>query len=261
MPQYKTQKIPGKLTSISPFNSNPHTKRNQKTYRKKYQSKQKLSVVVVLGGIQILMCFVTLVAQFIFVKYINYQHFTKFHALTLFGTLVLRLSFAVFFGLSGCFGIWAAHKQSTAAFGITLITAGIAACFCLIFLVESAMSTTYMVSLLDGIPEGSTSGTLLGIKDALNIEVDVGYTSDSSARIISEHDDLRLLLSLFIIQLIACLIQAFVVLIFANEVARNMKRREAKVFNTLHTPRSEESLFQANKYMVNANNPVKLDRI
>ena len=118
-----------------------------------------------------------------------------------------------------------------------------------------------MVSLLDGIPEGNASGTLLGVQDALNIEVDVGHTSDSSARIISEHDDLRLLLSLFVIQLIACLIQAFVVLIFANEVARNMKSRKAKLVNTFYPPRSEESIFKANKYIVNANHTVKLDRI
>jgi hypothetical protein len=156
-----------------------------------------------------------------FVSFSEFTKFTEIHAKTLTGTLILRLTFGTTFAISGCFGIWASHKQSISSICTSLITASIAACFCLVYMCESAMCVMHMLSEI----ENNLPVQVLLDDDVLNIDVELGEGSPFKKTTL-EKRDLKLRLTLFTIQLIACFIQAVVVILFCSKLNQMMKRRE-----------------------------------
>lgn len=201
------------------FKSTTHSVIN-KSHRKKGRVKRHTSVIAIYSVIQILMCLITLIAQYIFVSFTEFTEFIKFtelHAETLSGTLVLRLTFGLSFGISGCLGIWATHKQSVISIGASLIAGSFAACFCLIYLVESAMCVTHMVSEIE------KNSVEISVTDnqSLNIHVELG---SSFIELELQNKDLKLRLALFTIQLIACFIQAAVVILFCSKLNQTLRR-------------------------------------
>ena len=158
-----------------------------------------------------------------FVSFSEFTKFTEIHAKTLTGTLILRLTFGTTFAISGCFGIWASHKQSISSICTSLISASIAACFCLVYMCESAMCVMHMLSEIETNRPVDVAPIL--DDDVLNIDVEVGEGTPFQKTTL-ENRDLKLRLTLFIIQLIACFIQAVVVILFCSKLNQMMKRRE-----------------------------------
>ena len=183
--------------------------------------KKQTSSIAICGVIQILICFVTLIVQYMFVSYSEFTKFTEIHAKTLSGTLILRLTFGATFAISGCIGIWASHKQSIGSICTSLISSSIAACFCLVYMCESAMCMMHMLSEI----ENNVEGTQLLDADVLYIDVELGEGSTFKNTTLN-NNDLKLRLTLFSIQLIACFIQAAVIIIFSSKLNQLMKRRE-----------------------------------
>ena len=186
--------------------------------------------IALCGLIQILICFVTFIVQYLFVSFTNpsdYIKFTEIHAETLIGTLILRLSLGASFAISGCFGIWASHKQSNASICASLVAASIAACLCIVFLVESAMCMMHMIAEIE--INSVTSPSMIS-DDVLNIDVQVGKGSPFQDTNM-ENQSLKLRLTLFSIQLIACLMQAVVVMIFCSKLNQRLKRNESPKYH------------------------------
>ena len=188
------------------------------------------SRIALYGAIQVLICFVALVVQYIFVSFTDYKKFTEMKAETTIGTLILRLSLLSSFAISGCVGMWASHKQSVMSIYSALVAASVAACFCLVYMVESMMCVMHMVRELEKKPLEETvviNPDDLDVEDdVLNINVFLG--SESSFKETSlENTDLKLRLTLFTTQLIVCFIQAIVVILFCNKLNQTLKRNES----------------------------------
>ena len=174
--------------------------------------------IAIYSVIQILMSVVTIVAQYIFVSYTYYENFTRMHATTLWGTMILRIVFGSTFFLSGIFGIYACCKKSTMSILLSLVFTGISSCFCLIFLGESAICTTYVVSKMEEKPEVTKyipNGT-----NVLNFDIEIG---EDSLEIILPKRDAKFLLALFSTQLIVCLIQGVISILFCSELHKYFK--------------------------------------
>ena len=186
---------------------------------KKGRIKQHTPMIAMYSVVQILTCLLTLTVQYIFVSFFEYTNLTKLHATTLAGTLVLRLSFGASFGISGFLGLWATHKRSFVSIGVSLIAASLAACFGLIFLVESAMCVTHMVSEIEkNLVEISVTNNPI-----LNIDVELGPKS-SFTQLQLQNKDLKLLLAIFTTQLIASFIQEAVIILFCSKMNKMLSR-------------------------------------
>ena len=198
----------------------------EKSATKKHFFKTQTSNIALCGILQILICFVTLIVQYLFVSFTkptDYIKFTEIHAETLIGTLILRLSLGASFAVSGCFGIWASHKQSITSICTSLIAASISACLCIVYLVESAMCMMHMISEIEF---NSAKPSHQQEEDILKVDVQIGEGSpfqDTSL----ENQGLKLRLTLFSIQLIACLMQAVVVMVFCSKLNQRLKRNES----------------------------------
>jgi len=200
------------------------TKYQHKMYKSTKQRKclqRHTSSLAIYGAIQILICFVTLIVQYTFVSYTEFKKFTEMHAETVLGTLIMRSSFGMTFAISGCFGIWASHKQSVTSILSSLVAGSITACFCLVYMVESAICVMHMVREIE-----QSSDEEPYISDGVvNIKVEIGSGSSFKETNL-ENRDLKLRLMLFTTQLIACLIQAVIVILVCSSLNRALKRNE-----------------------------------
>ena len=174
--------------------------------------------IAIYSGIQILMSIVTIVAQYIFVTYTYYENFTRMHATTLWGTMVLRIVFGSTFFFSGIFGFYACCKKSTMSVLLSLVFAGISSCFCLIYLGESAVCTMYVVSKMEEKPE--ITQYISNGENVINFDIEIG---EDSLEVILPEQDAKFLLALFSTQLIVCLIQGVISIIFCSALHKSFK--------------------------------------
>ena len=202
----------------------------EKTLKEKYSCRLNIPSIALCGILQIFICFVTLIVQYLFVSFTkpsNYIKFTEIHAETLIGTLILRLSLGASFAISGCFGIWASHKQSITSICTSLIAASVSACLCIVYLVESAMCMMHMIAEIE---INSSKSQAPVSEDILNIDVQLGEGSPFKDTEL-EDQSLKLRLTLFTVQLIACLMQAVVVMVFCSKLNQRMKRKESPKYH------------------------------
>ena len=174
--------------------------------------------VTIFSGIQILTCVLTLIVQYIFVNHTYYESFTRMHAPTVWGTMILRLVFGSTFGVSGVCGVWSSYKKTTIPICVTLIAAAVSSCFCLVFLGESAICATYVVSKMD---ETFDVQTFYPTKDdSVTINIEIGEDSND---IMFSYDHAKLLLALFSTQLFLCLIHGGIVMFFCSELNKHLR--------------------------------------
>ena len=179
--------------------------------------KMRLNIVVY-SWIQVLTSVITLVGQYIFVTKTYYEHFTIMHAPTNWGTLVLRMLFGSSLFVSGFFGVIAYYKKSPISIWTALVCAGISCCICLVFLGESAICTTYVVTKME--QNTRANPYPLEKSNVLNINIEIG---EDSSRINLPMYDAKLLLSLFSTQLIVCLIQTVTLIFSISGLNHNLK--------------------------------------
>ena len=187
--------------------------------------------IFIYSVIQIFACALTLTCQYIFTRYTYYESFTRMHGKTVDVTLALRLGFASAFGLSGCFGLYSAYKKTTLSMWMALTTAGVASCVCLVFLGESAICTTFIVTKLE---ENNHKEFMLYPNEynqninIVNLEIEIGENSNEIVLPSAKHG--KLLLALFSSQLVVCMIQALVVILSCSELNANLKKTEMSYF-------------------------------
>ena len=153
------------------------------------------------------------------------------HGKTVHVTLALRLGFASAFGLSGCFGLYSGYKKTTLSMWMALTTAGVASCVCLVFLGESAICTTFIVTKLE---ENNHKEFVLYPNEynqninIVNLEIEIGENSNEIVLTSAKHG--KLLLALFSSQLVVCLIQALVLILSCSEISENLKHTEMSYY-------------------------------
>merc|ERR1712224_985321 len=124
--------------------------------------------------------------------------------------------------ISGLFGVIAYYKKTTLYIWIALVAAGASACICLVFLGESAICTTYVVTKME---KGSDDHSYhLDKSNVLNINIEIG---EDSSQIILPVYDAKLLLSLFSTQLIVCLIQGITLILSMSGLDQYLKETTA----------------------------------
>ena len=187
--------------------------------------------IFIYSVIQIFACVLTLTCQYIFTRYTYYESFTRMHGKTVEVTLALRLGFASAFGLSGCFGLYSVYKKTTLSMWMALTTAGVASCVCLVFLGESAICTTFIVTKLE---ENNHKEFMFYPNEynqninIVNLEIEIGENSNEIVLPSAKHG--KLLLALFSSQLVVCLIQALVLILSCSEISENLKHTEMSYF-------------------------------
>ena len=195
--------------------------------------------IAIYSGLQILMSVLTIAGQYIFVSYTYYENFTRMHATTFWGTMMLRIVFGSTFFFSGSFGVYACCKKSTMSILFSLLFTGISSCFCLIFLGESAICTMYVVSKMEEKPE--IRQNISNGNNVLNFDIEIG---EDSLEIILPERDAKFLLALFSTQLIVCLIQGIISILFCSELHKYFKESETvKSYRGLKPEQYSEEIY------------------
>ena len=188
--------------------------------------------IFIYSVIQIFACALTLTCQYIFTRYTYYESFTRMHGKTVDVTLALRLGFASSFGLSGFFGLYSVYKKTILSMWMALATAGVASCVCLVFLGESAICTTFIVTKLE---ENNHKEFMFYPNEynqnmnIVNLEIEIGENSNEIVLPSLKHG--KLLLALFSCQLLVCLIQALVLILSCSEISEILKHTEMSYLN------------------------------
>jgi len=177
-----------------------------------------LKSIAVFSWVQILTSVITLVAQYLFVTQTYYENFTRMYASTTWGTLLLRMVFGSSLFFSGIFGVIAYCKKSTLSVWLALVAAGVSSCVCLVFLGESAICTTYVVTKMEGCT--GINPHYLDKGNVFNIHIDIG---EDSSQIMLPMYDAKLLLALFSTQLTVCLIQGVTLILFLSGLNQYLK--------------------------------------
>ena len=108
--------------------------------------------------------------------------------------------------------------KSTLSVWLALVAAGAASCTCLVFLGESAICTTYVVTKMEDVTRINPS--YLDKSNVLNINIEIG---EDSSEIMLPMYDAKLLLALFSTQLTVCLLQGVTLILFLSGLNQYLK--------------------------------------